>query len=593
MEDNFKIPSTTLQDLLIIQDLVADQIQRPIPVAQPTKPVQDDCIDSSGEESGNEGELSEDEVVADLLLAGTENGLQKLSESDSEPSSSDSDSDSDSSSDTDSVPDVTATAQKARPNAKIEDDEDDENGTSLAPGELPQTKHEVKDVGITIPDITEVGQTEVLEKVGEVISTMEKLAIVRGAPSEVPDRGSDRALDSETLLVFDDRKVLGYIYETFGPTSLPFYQVKFTSAYPLDPEKVRVGRDVFHVPARSRFVFLNEIKRFKGSDASNLYDEEPADHELEFSDDEAEAEFKRLRKRKRGDSRAGSVASSRFSTPVPSQMHDQDIKSEFPAGDAYTAYGPYDSDFGAGPSRPPPMPYDDDPYAEPLGSPNVDIKPPFPKQSLPLDVKPPFPKHEYSSPELPDQSRDRGSQYDRDRGWASDRGGSRPPRGRGRGQGRGRGRGESFSRGRGRGRGTFAPGPRQDMPNSAPSNPPPEGGQPARPLSPTSLAIARATGQYHDNSNPASSTLGNGLGNAWSYQAQYSPFEPLHQPYVQPHINPRFASMFGFQMPPSAPQPYMTHGQGANVGGHGRAQQPSDWADQWTVHRPDGGNAPQ
>jgi H/ACA ribonucleoprotein complex non-core subunit NAF1 len=76
------------------------------------------------------------------------------------------------------------------------------------------------------------------------------------------------------------------------------YQVKFNNGYPLDPEKMRISRDVFHVPKRSRFVFLNQIKQMKGSDASNVHDEEPADHELEFSDDEAEAAFKSSLKRK-------------------------------------------------------------------------------------------------------------------------------------------------------------------------------------------------------------------------------------------------------------------------------------------------------
>ena len=90
----------------------------------------------------------------------------------------------------------------------------------------------------------------------------------------------------------------GQIFETFGPTTQPLYQVKFNSAFPLDPERVRVGREVFHVPARSRFVFLSQIKAYKGSDASNVHDEEPADDELEFSDDEAEAAHKSRLKRK-------------------------------------------------------------------------------------------------------------------------------------------------------------------------------------------------------------------------------------------------------------------------------------------------------
>lgn len=77
------------------------------------------------------------------------------------------------------------------------------------------------------------------------------------------------------------------------------YQVKFHSTtYPLDPEKVRVSRKVYHVPQRSNFVFMQQIRAMKGSDASNMNDEEPADHELEFSDDEAEAEHRRNLKKK-------------------------------------------------------------------------------------------------------------------------------------------------------------------------------------------------------------------------------------------------------------------------------------------------------
>jgi len=147
---------------------------------------------------------------------------------------------------------------------------------------------------------------EVLEEVGEVLSIIGNIAIVKGLPSKFADRGSERALDSETLLVFEDRKVLGYvrfspwfcpsclctisqIYETFGRTSEPLYQIRFNQQYPLDPEKVQVGRKVFHVPRRSRFIFVHQLKLLKGSDASNVHDEEPGEDEIEFSDDEAEA----------------------------------------------------------------------------------------------------------------------------------------------------------------------------------------------------------------------------------------------------------------------------------------------------------------
>ena len=62
-----------------------------------------------------------------------------------------------------------------------------------------------------IPPIEEVGPHEALEKVGEVMSIVDKVVIVKGFASEMATRASERALDSETLLVFEDRKVLGYV----------------------------------------------------------------------------------------------------------------------------------------------------------------------------------------------------------------------------------------------------------------------------------------------------------------------------------------------------------------------------------------------
>jgi len=268
-----------------------------------------------------------------------------------EPASSSSDSSSESSSASDSSSssvsdsdddDEPASKSKIKSSANDEDDlglDEDENPLPSTSGYYT-TKHEVPETEapITVPDVTEVGAEEVLEKVGEVMNVVEltKSVIVRGLPTDDPTmtRASDKALDSDTLLVFEDRKVLGYvrvfflfffylhfwisisliwylfsihpiltlsqaqIYETFGPTTQPFYLIKFSSSFPLDPGLVTVGRSVFNVPARSRFVFVSQIKAIKGSDASNVHDEEPADDELEFSDDEKEAEWRSRLKRK-------------------------------------------------------------------------------------------------------------------------------------------------------------------------------------------------------------------------------------------------------------------------------------------------------
>lgn len=43
-------------------------------------------------------------------------------------------------------------------------------------------------------------------------------------------------------------------------------------------------------------MFANRLKAMKGSDASNVHDEEVNEEEIEFSDDEAEAAYKRQRR---------------------------------------------------------------------------------------------------------------------------------------------------------------------------------------------------------------------------------------------------------------------------------------------------------
>lgn len=89
-------------------------------------------------------------------------------------------------------------------------DDDEDGETTSGATTYFQTKNEVVDVPITIPDLEEIGMDEVLEKVGEVLSVIGDIAIVKGLPSDFANRGSERALDSETLLVFGDRKVMGY-----------------------------------------------------------------------------------------------------------------------------------------------------------------------------------------------------------------------------------------------------------------------------------------------------------------------------------------------------------------------------------------------
>ncbi|KAJ7459102.1 NAF1-domain-containing protein [Mycena galericulata] len=554
---SFLVPDAVSQDLLLIRDIIGV----PEPPSQKPAPVLEDDIDSSDSENG-----SEDEIEADLVKVEEE-------EPKAIPAPIDSTSESESSSDSDSSD--SDEEEPSKINVRDLDVEEDEDSGVVAPeAAYFQTKNELVETDIVVPDIDEVGSDEVLERVGEIMSIMDRIVIVRGAPLDVTSRtSSDHALDCDTLLVFEDRKVLGYIYETFGPTSQPLYQVKFSATYPIVEDRVQLARPVFHVPRRSHFVSVTQIKRFKGSDASNMHDEEPADDELEFSDDEAEAAYKSSLKRKR-ESRANSVAASRGSTPSPALMRDQDLT--FMERNPYGDNSPYDDNFGSGPSRPPPMPYDD-PYSDEY-------------TNMPLETMEPAPP---PPPRPPTLSRSASFSDDFD-------GFSGRPRGRGRGrgsgfersEGRGRGRGrERGERGRGgRGRGNSERHPPRHDPRSAPRaslEPYEHHHPPPRPLSPTSMAIARATGQFPDGSGFSS------LPHSHSHSAPNTPtapwaFDPSHQfnfgyqqqPFVQPHINPRFASAFGMsfefqhpQPPPPQPQPYY--------------QPPlatGSWTDEWTVH---------
>ncbi|TFK19963.1 NAF1-domain-containing protein [Coprinopsis marcescibilis] len=522
---DFKIPDPIPQDLLLIQELIG-----PVEPENPSVTLQEKPSDVNGEEdissSGSEDEAgndSEDEVAANLVTMG-EDSAPASPKPVSEPSDTSSESSSDSESESESA---TKPAEE-----ELLDDLDDEDAAPTANAAAAvHTKHEIVDADVTIPEVDEVGVEEPLRKAGEIISVMERIAIVRGLSSEVANQGSQYALDSETLLVFDDRKVLGYIYETFGPTTQPLYQIKFNSKFPLDAERVKTGREVFAVPSKSKFVFIERIKAFRGSDASNVYDEEPADDELEFSDDEAESSFKSRLKRKRAETRSRSVVHSREATPNPSHLRDQQLVDDTVLSrSAYDENGPYDIDFAAvpGPSRPRPSAYDD-PYAN-LG------------------------ENESSALTTPQVHGSHDTRMD-----------NRP---QARGRGRGRGRGQP-----GRGRGGFHGSEQGRAPFWSNQHPPAQyvQQQMPEPYDPRAPQQAFLSPQHNQNQGfygaPVQQQMGF-MNPAWTYpppqQGQQAQHLPQHYnfdfnqqmsgmpgipgmtpPFVQPHINPRFAPAFG------------------------------------------------
>lgn len=189
-------------------------------------------------------------------------------------------SDSDSDSDTDS--------SSSRSAGKNEDDifnaESDEEEILFVP---PKTKNELTEIPKEILEIPEFISAETeISPLGTVFANVENQTIIQ---SNRPHK----VLDLDNLLVLEDRKVIGKIFDTFGPVESPFYSV-----YTSDQNAFQLGANVFYIPEDSKTVAVEKLRTIKGSDASNVFDEEVAEDEVEFSEDEKEALQKKQKKQK-------------------------------------------------------------------------------------------------------------------------------------------------------------------------------------------------------------------------------------------------------------------------------------------------------
>lgn len=165
-----------------------------------------------------------------------------------------------------------------------------------------RTTNEKPDEVVPKPDITVTPDIKI-EELGRVENLVENLALIKANTS-----GEYQVLESGSVLCLEDRSVIGVIAETLGRVQQPYYSVRFTNTAAITEAGISQNTRIFYVEQHSSTVFTQPLKAFKGSDASNLHDEEVGDDELEFSDDEAEAEHKRqvkLQKRARHGARDG------------------------------------------------------------------------------------------------------------------------------------------------------------------------------------------------------------------------------------------------------------------------------------------------
>ena len=232
---------------------------------------------------------------------------------------------------------------------------------------------------------------------------------------------------------------------------------------------------------------------------------------------------------------------SRATTPRRDYDHFDDT---FRGNNPYDEHGAYDVDYGAGPSRPPPIPYDD-PYSDSFTSVSADGD----------GDGSTTPNHTRN-----DTSRRGSTRSAYDSSGTSVRANDRnldpgPRHHNARGRGRGGSRNRQSDRGR-RGRGKGAPQhsqrpqtfPQQNVSHDYPS------------LTPLS-----------DFFPPYSLERGYGGGGEWNYSAPLvAPQSPVLGfgsqsafPGVQPHINPRFANQLGFNFSQIPQIPHILPGVGS------------------------------
>ncbi|EWC46144.1 hypothetical protein DRE_04718 [Drechslerella stenobrocha 248] len=176
------------------------------------------------------------------------------------------------------------------------------NGPLRTKNELPETR-----MASARPNIDISASTPIVP-LGVIDSVIGDLVLVKATVS-----GEYQVLNEQSLLCFEDRCILGQVQETFGRVEQPFYTVRLKDAGEVEALNATVGRKVDYIPSHSTFLFTKTIRTQKGSDASNLHDEEVGDDDREFSDDEAEAEFKRRQKEEkkaRGSHRAPNPGSA-------------------------------------------------------------------------------------------------------------------------------------------------------------------------------------------------------------------------------------------------------------------------------------------
>jgi H/ACA ribonucleoprotein complex non-core subunit NAF1 len=182
-----------------------------------------------------------------------------------------------------------------------------------------ETEPKVEPIHITIPNDSQ------LYPVGIMTQLVKAQIIV-----EQFESGEEKVLDLDSILVDEQKHIIGRISDTFGPVTQPFYAVRFNSEEEAK-DQFQISKTAYFIPNFVKIVLTRPLKLLKGSDASNIHDEEIPEEEQEYSDDEKEIEGKRKKKggqrsRKKPTTRPDSTPSR----PIVQQSYQQAPRPAMP-----------------------------------------------------------------------------------------------------------------------------------------------------------------------------------------------------------------------------------------------------------------------
>ncbi|PON35082.1 H/ACA ribonucleoprotein complex, subunit Gar1/Naf [Parasponia andersonii] len=167
----------------------------------------------------------------------------------------------------------------------VADEEEDGGGATRGP---IKSKNELE-VPPSVPPVNATLQPHHhMLPVGVVLSILGTQVIVEGIEKHDPLN------DGSILWITESRSPLGLVDEIFGPVKNPYYVVRYNSESEV-PAGIHAGTSISFVTEFASHVLYNKDVYKKGYDASGANDEEVSD-EAEFSDDEKEAEYKRMQK---------------------------------------------------------------------------------------------------------------------------------------------------------------------------------------------------------------------------------------------------------------------------------------------------------